>query len=423
MRRCCPTLGRAADGCWGARHESQPKKDLQRGCRAWSAACQQPPLPEHGPRLALNWGCDVTPTQCGNAGCWRGMLRSAGWAKLSKRRGDGVFSSLPALPVQRMLRTALAVRGWRGRQSACHGRIARAVGSGGSHGALSRQLGASGSQGGQRGVRGWQDKRGGLRDGSPALSSLWGRCKRMTQRQEPPSQGQGTECPPDGLSGGVFPRHFPYIAQGISAEPCYGLGEGAGSRSPLDTLRRWSSGWVQAGANRETPGRCCPGVRPPARGSLHPPVTGWCRGRWQGTRSVQTAGKPCPPRAAAPSRFPSGMGAGLQTVDKLLAFKLESDSLLLARGAGNCAQEQVRRDPTLTRRRRMKLAGSTPPSRQPGCFPSDAFSFSLLLLFFHEGSKIRGVWPRRQREEQRASQPTAESHPPSHSWEQEHVGP
>lgn len=102
---------------------------------------------------------------------------------------------------------------------------------------------------------------------------------------------------------------------------------------------------------------------------------------------MRTAGKPCPPRAAAPGASPPGMGAGLQTVDKLLAFKLESDSLLLACGAGNRAQEQVRRDPTLTRRRRMKLAGSTPPSRQPGCFPSDAFSFSLPLLFFHGGKR------------------------------------
>lgn len=109
------------------------------------------------------------------------------------------------------------------------------------------------------------------------------------------------------------------------------------------------------------------------------------------------------------SASPPGMGAGLQTVDKLLAFKLESDSSLLARGAGNRAQEQVRRDPTLTRRR-MKFAGSTPPSRQPGAFPPDAFSFSLPLSFFHRGRKIRGVWPHRPR----ASQAVVESHPPAH---------
>lgn len=35
----------------------------------------------------------------------------------------------------------------------------------------------------------------------------------------------------------------------------------------------------------------------------------------------------------------------------------------------------------------MKLAGSTPPSRQPGCFPSDAFSFSLPLFYFFVGGK------------------------------------
>lgn len=93
------------------------------------------------------------------------------------------------------------------------------------------------------------------------------------------------------------------------------------------------------------------------------------------------------------SAAPPGVGAGLQTVDKLLAFKLESDSSLLARGAGSCAQEQVRRDPTLTRRRRMKSAGSTRPSRQPGAFPPNAFSCSLPLLFFHRGRRIRGVWP------------------------------
>lgn len=146
---------------------------------------------------------------------------------------------------------------------------------------------------------------------------------------------------------------------------------------------------------------------------------GWCRGKWQGTRSVRTAGKPCPPRAAAPSGSPPGLGAGLQTVDKLLAFKLESDSSFLARGAGNCAQEQVRRDPTLTRRRCMKLAGSTPPSRQPGCFPSDAFSFSLPLFYFFVGrSKIHGVWPHRQR----ASQPMVESHPPAHGRRRGHGG-
>lgn len=78
----------------------------------------------------------------------------------------------------------------------CHGRIARAMGSGGLYGVLSRQLGASGSQGGQRGVGDRQDRREGLRDGSPALSSLWGRGKLMTQRQESPSQGQTTEYPP-----------------------------------------------------------------------------------------------------------------------------------------------------------------------------------------------------------------------------------
>lgn len=148
------------------------------------------------------------------------------------------------------------------------------------------------------------------------------------------------------------------------------------------------------------------------------PTRGCCRGRWEGPRSVQTAGKPCPPRAVAPSASPPGMGAGLQTVDKLLAFKLESDSSLLARGAGNCAQEQVRRDPTLTRRRRMKFAGSTPPSRQPGAFPPDAFSFSLPLLFFHRGSKIRVVWPHRPR----ASQAVVESHPPAHGGGGEGTG-
>lgn len=135
----------------------------------------------------------------------------------------------------------------------------------------------------------------------------------------------------------------------------------------------------------------------PSTGSSASPCQGWRRGRRQSARWGWTAGKPCPPRAAAPSGSPPGMGAGLRTVDKLLAFKLESDSSLLARGAGNCAQEQVRRDPTPTRRRRMKSAGSTPPSRQPGCFPPDAFSFSLPLLFFHGGSKTHGVWPHRQR--------------------------
>lgn len=112
MRRCCPAPGRAVDGCWGARRESQPKKDLQRGCRAGPAACQQPLLLEHGPRLSLNWGGDVTPPQRGNAGCWRGMLRSAGWAPLAKwRERDGVFSSLCSRQgaVRRMLQAALAV--------------------------------------------------------------------------------------------------------------------------------------------------------------------------------------------------------------------------------------------------------------------------------------------------------------------------
>lgn len=33
----------------------------------------------------------------------------------------------------------------------------------------------------------------------------------------------------------------------------------------------------------------------------------------------------------------------------------------------------------------MKLAGSTPPSRQPGAFPSNAFSFSFLFYFCFTG--------------------------------------
>lgn len=167
MRRCCPTPGGAADGCWGAWRESQPKKDLQRGCRAWPAACQQPLLLEHGPRLSLNWGGDVTPPQRSNAGCWRGMLRSAGWAPLAKRRGEGWCFQLPVQQAGSRAEDAPGspgcVRAWRGKQSEFHGRIAGCGGCGGLHGVLSRQRGASGSQGGQRGVGGRQDEREGLR--------------------------------------------------------------------------------------------------------------------------------------------------------------------------------------------------------------------------------------------------------------------
>ena len=58
----------------------------------------------------------------------------------------------------------------------------------------------------------------------------------MTQRQEPLSWGQATECPPDDVSRGVFLQHFPYVAQGIATEPRYGLGKDAASRLPPDPL-------------------------------------------------------------------------------------------------------------------------------------------------------------------------------------------
>lgn len=98
-RRCCPT---PVEGCWGARHESQPKKDLQRGCRAWSAALPEvsaagarlPPVPKLGgvlspPRSAAMPGA-------GGRCC---ALR-AGLSSPNREESDGFFCSLPALPVQ-----------------------------------------------------------------------------------------------------------------------------------------------------------------------------------------------------------------------------------------------------------------------------------------------------------------------------------
>lgn len=81
------------------------------------------------------------------------------------------------------------------------------------------------------GVEGWQDKKEGLRGGSPALSSPFGYMEDHDPEARASSQGQATECP-GCLVREVFLRHFPYAAQGISAEA-----EGPGSHSPPDTPR------------------------------------------------------------------------------------------------------------------------------------------------------------------------------------------
>lgn len=68
----------------------------------------------------------------------------------------------------------------------------------------------------------------------------------------------------------------------------------------------------------------------------------------------------------------------------------------------------------------MKLAGSTPPSRQPGHFPSDAFFLLAPCCGFSWGkqknknkkNKNRGVWPRERRGEQWGR--GAGLHPPTH---------
>lgn len=166
------------------------------------------------------------------------------------------------------------------------------------------------------GVPGWAD-------GGSGLAGQEGRAERWEPSAEQPlREGQTGDTgarvprpqpshwvPPDCVSGGVFLQHLSHVAQGIGAEPHHRLGEGAGSpQTPC------SDGAV-AGCKQEQTG-----VRPPHRARSASPAGGW----WEGTGWVQTAGDP------APSMSPPGVGS----MNELLAFKLESDSSLLARGAG-----------------------------------------------------------------------------------------
>lgn len=133
--------------------DAEPASSLR--CRSAAPAC---------PRIG---GAVSPPRSAAVPGAGEGEAALCGLGWLNGGERDAVLSSLPC--------GGCSGQPWL-RGAGMGGRVcATAALPGGLHGVLSSTLGASGSQGGQRGVGGRQDKRGGLRDGSPALSSLWDR--------------------------------------------------------------------------------------------------------------------------------------------------------------------------------------------------------------------------------------------------------
>lgn len=142
--------------------------------------------------------------------------------------------------------------------------------------------------------------------------------------------------------------------------------------------------WAQSDDCQEPPWQG-PDHRAPLRWWGHPSKGGdtpqggvflqdFHRGRWDGCRQL-----------ANPAHH--GQHIELQTVDKLLAFKLESDSSLLAQGAGNCAQEQVRREPTLNKKEMHEICWFHSPQQAAGGFSTRRLLLLLapFFVFFHRG--------------------------------------